>query len=91
MKYYIKLMDRQQITISEDEAGVLKQAVLSGDAPKYIEIGNTVFATNQIIMIYPDDTIYPNLTPKLKEAPMTPEQLAQRQETLAKMRKSLNL
>jgi len=89
MKYLIKLIGEKEISINEDEAKILKQAVLSGNAPKYIEIENTVFATHQIVMIYPDDEI--ENYPRLNEAPKTPEQIEQRNKILDEMRKKLNL
>ena len=53
MKYRIKIIGDETLSLSEDEGIALKEALLRGSLPKYIQIGESLIASHQISGIFP--------------------------------------
>lgn len=85
MKNYTLKLIGKELTLQEDEALVLKQALIKGNAPKYIEIGDDLINTSQIMGIFAGDDV--SQIKQLQEVPMTEEQKENRRKVLEEMRK----
>lgn len=88
MKYIVKIMSGEVLSLNEDEGIALKEALLRGNVPKYIQIGDALIAAHQISGIFPEEK--ETKTFRLNEAPMTPEQIANRQKSIEEIRKKFN-
>jgi hypothetical protein len=80
-------MSGENLTLKEEEGVALKEALLRGSIPKYIQIGEALIATHQISGIFPDEEVQ---TLRLNEAPRTEEEKANRQKAIDKIREKFN-
>lgn len=87
-KYIIQLMDKKELELDEGEGIILKQALAKGNVPTYIEIGDTLIASHQIIGVFPH--FQEEKLKRLPEAPMTEEQKQKRAKLLSEMRNKLS-
>ena len=87
MNYTLKIMSGENLTLKEEEAIALKEALLRGSVPKYIQIGEALIAAHQISGIFPNEETQ---TLRLNEAPMTEEQKANRQKSIDAIREKFN-
>ncbi len=87
MKYRLKIMSGEDLTLKEEEGLALKEALLRGNVPKYIQIGEALIASHQISGIFPDDNEIQTL--RLNEASMTEEQRLNRQKAIDDVRKKM--
>jgi hypothetical protein len=82
-------MGGHSIYLSEMEGEALKEALISGEMPKFVALGNDLVASHQISGVYAEYEELPKLN--MTDPKMTPEQLKNRRKVLAEMKKKLNL
>ena len=80
-------MGGEELMLNENEGLALKEALLRGSIPKYIQIGEALIASHQISGIFPDDNEVQTL--RLNEAPLTEEQKANRQRSIDEIKKKM--